>query len=74
LPAFNFHTTLAGMLGATLIGHQVIQMRQPRDKRLTVAKELKVGRFVLKIDGNGPVFAGLAGSASHGPPSGHQVS
>ena len=27
------------------------------EKRLAVAKELKGGRFVLKIDGDGPVFA-----------------
>ena len=29
------------------------------DKRLAIAKQLKVGRFVLKIDGDGAVFAGL---------------
>jgi|RhiMetdeSRZDD1v2_1073273.scaffolds.fasta_scaffold75585_4 hypothetical protein len=29
------------------------------DKRFAVAKELKVRGFVVKIDGNGPVFAGL---------------
>src|SRR6266446_5279844 len=43
------------------------------NKGLAVAKELKVGRFVLKIDGDGPVFAGLAGCASHGSPSGQMV-
>ena len=32
------------------------------EKRLAIAKELKVGRFVLKIDGDGPIFAGLTGS------------
>jgi hypothetical protein len=26
------------------------------EKRLAVAKQLKVGRFVLKINGEGPVF------------------
>jgi hypothetical protein len=26
--AFHFHPTLAGMYGATLIGHQVIEMRK----------------------------------------------
>jgi len=44
------------------------------EKRLAVAKQLKVGRFVLKIHGDGPVFAGLAGGGSHGSPSSHQVS
>ena len=34
LPAFHFHATLAGMLGPTLIGHQVVQVGQPREKRL----------------------------------------
>jgi hypothetical protein len=27
--SFNFHPTLPGMLGATLVGHQVVQMGQP---------------------------------------------
>src|SRR5204863_6922554 len=42
-------------------------------KGLAVAKQLYVGRFVLKIDGDGPVFMGLAGSASHGSSSGQMV-
>ena len=33
-PAFHFHPTLPGMLGATLIGNQVVQVRQPGEKRL----------------------------------------
>jgi hypothetical protein len=33
-PAFDFHATLAGMLGPTLIRHQVVQVGQPRQKRL----------------------------------------
>jgi len=40
------------------------------DKRLAIAQELKVGGFVMKIDGDGPVFAGLASGGSHGSPSG----
>ena len=43
------------------------------DKRLAVAKELKVGGFVVKIDGDGPVFASLARGAAHGAPSGQMV-
>jgi hypothetical protein len=39
------------------------------EKRLAIAKELKVGRFVLKIDGDSPIFAGLTGSVAHGSPS-----
>jgi hypothetical protein len=33
-PAFDFHPTLAGMHGATLIRHQVVQVCEPREKRL----------------------------------------
>ncbi len=43
------------------------------DKGLAVAQQLKVGRFVLKIDGDSPVFAGLVGCAVHGSPSGQMV-
>ena len=43
------------------------------DKRLAVVKERKIGRLVLKINGDSPVFAGLAGLFLHGSPSGHQV-
>ena len=32
--AFHFHTTLVGMLGATLIRDEVIQVRKPCEKRL----------------------------------------
>jgi hypothetical protein len=32
--AFHFHPTLTRMLGATLIRHQVVQVRQPDKKRL----------------------------------------
>ena len=40
------------------------------NKGLAVAKQLKVGRFIVEIDGNGPIFAGLASCVSHGSPSG----
>jgi hypothetical protein len=43
------------------------------EKRLAVAQELKVGGFVVKIDGDGPVFAGLASGVWHGSPSGQMV-
>jgi hypothetical protein len=35
------------------------------DKRFAVAQQPKIGRFVLKINSDGPVFAGLTGSGSH---------
>src|SRR5215470_18424979 len=44
------------------------------DKRLAIAQELKVGRFILKINSDSPVFAWLFRSASHGSPPGQQVS
>jgi len=45
------------------------------DKRLAVAQQLRVRRFVLKIDSDGPVFvfAGLAGGSSHGSSSKEMV-
>jgi hypothetical protein len=32
--AFDFHPTLTGMLGAPLVGYQVVQMGKPAQKRL----------------------------------------
>jgi hypothetical protein len=39
------------------------------DKRLAIVKQTKIGHFVVKINGDGPVFTGLAGGGSHGSPS-----
>src|SRR5215813_2928194 len=44
------------------------------DKRLAVVKELKVGPFIVEIDGDGAVVASLAGRLSHGSSSGQMVS
>ncbi len=44
------------------------------DKRLAIAKQLNVGRFVSKIDSDGAVVAGPFGGLSHVSPPGHQVS
>jgi hypothetical protein len=43
------------------------------DERLAIAKQLKVSRFMLKIDRDGPVVAGLKGGMAHGAPSGQMV-
>jgi hypothetical protein len=43
------------------------------NKGLAVAKQLQVGRFVSKIDGDGPVFAGPFGGCAHVSPLCHQV-
>ena len=40
------------------------------EERLAIAKQLEVGCFAPEIDGDGAVFAGLAGSVAHGHPSG----
>src|SRR5262245_14331961 len=41
-PAFDFHATLASMLSPTLIGNQVIEVRQPCQKRLLAATGMMV--------------------------------
>ena len=43
------------------------------DKRFAIAQELKVGGFIVKIDGDGPIFAGLVSGIAHGSPSGQMV-
>jgi hypothetical protein len=43
------------------------------DKGLAVVKQLNVGRFILKIDRDGPICLGLAGYVSHGSPSDQMV-
>src|SRR5712691_4551614 len=37
------------------------------DKRFAIATQLIIGRFVLQVDGNGPVVAGLAGGVADDP-------
>src|SRR5207245_9685203 len=44
------------------------------EKRLPIAKQLKVSGFILKIDGDGTVCACLFGCFAHVSPPGHQVS
>jgi hypothetical protein len=43
------------------------------DKRLAIAQELTIGGFVVKINGDGPIGAGLVSGISHGSPSGQMV-
>jgi len=42
------------------------------DKRPAVVKELKVGRFIVEIDGDGTVDASLVGRVPHGSSSGQR--
>jgi hypothetical protein len=44
------------------------------DKRFTVAKELQVGRFIVEIDGNGPVLPRPGGCCGQCVPLDYQVS
>ncbi len=43
------------------------------DKRLAIAKQLKVGGFILEINGDGAVFSRRFGRCAHVSPLGHQV-
>jgi hypothetical protein len=43
------------------------------DKRFAIAQELKIGGFVVKIDGDGPIYAGLVSGIAHGSPSSQMV-
>ena len=62
-------------------GHLVLELKAKGqekgedtfDKRLAVAKELKIGRLVLKINGDSPVFVGRFGRCAHVLPPSHQV-
>ena len=40
---------------------------------LAIVQQAKVGRFVVKIDGDGPILANLAGRVAHGSPSNQMV-
>src|SRR5262249_58542916 len=40
------------------------------DKRFAITQELIIGRFVLKVDSNGPVCTALADGVTHGSSSG----
>src|SRR5262249_31187628 len=59
-------TAVAGRLVCQLKAKGEEKGEDAFDKGLAVAKELKIGGFVLKVDGNGPVFTGLAGRVAHG--------
>jgi transposase InsO family protein len=72
---------VARQTSATTTHRFVFQLKAERqdegdhefDKRFAIAKQLKIRRFVLEIDGDSPVFAGLAGGVGHGSPSGQIV-
>ena len=43
------------------------------EKGFAIPKQLHVGGFILEIDGDRPVFAGLASGVAHGSSSGQMV-
>ena len=43
------------------------------DKRLAIAKQLKISSFILEINGEGSIFAGLASGVAQGSSSGQMV-
>jgi hypothetical protein len=43
------------------------------EKGFAITKELKGGGFVLEIDGDRPIFAGLASGVAHGSSPGQMV-
>jgi len=60
------------VLGLKPEGHD--ERQHQFDKRLAVAQQLNVGRFVLKINGGSPVFSRRFGRYAHVSPLYHQVS
>jgi hypothetical protein len=73
---------VAGQAPAAATGRLMLELKakgeekgeDELDKRPAVVKELKVGRFIVEIDGDGAVVASLAGRVSHGSSSGQMVS
>src|SRR5713101_1253636 len=63
-----------GRLVCELKAEREEQGEHTLNERFAVAQQLKIGRFVLKIDGDGPVFACSFGCLSHVSPPGYQVS
>jgi len=57
-----------GRLVFQLKAHGQEEGEHALEKRLPIAKQLTVGRFVLKIDSDGAVFTGRVGCSSHGHP------
>ena len=66
-------TTGAGRLGCELKAKGEEKGEDAFDKRFAIAKQLIIGRFVVKVDSNGPVITSLAGGVAHGSSSGQIV-
>jgi hypothetical protein len=66
-------TAATGCLVLELKPEREEERQHQFEKRLAVTKQLKVGGFVLEIDGDRPIFAGLASLFWHGASSRHWV-
>src|SRR5262252_8756086 len=66
-------TAVTGRLVKALKAEGEEEREYAFNKGLAVAKQLKVGRFVSKIDGDSPVFTGPFGGCAHVSPLCHQV-
>jgi hypothetical protein len=72
---------VAGQAPTAATGRLVLELKAQGEhegedqfhKGLAVAQQLKVGGFILEINGEGPVFAGLASGVAHGSSSGQMV-
>ena len=67
-------TATAGGLVLQLKAEGQEERHHQFEKRLAVIKQLHVGRFVLKIDNDGPVFSRRFGRCAHVSPLCRQVS
>ena len=66
VPAFDFHAALPGVLRPTLIGDQVIQVREPHQKRLLIAAWM-----VKPFHGEQFPLDGVVGLIEQGAGDGH---
>ena len=67
-------TTTTGRLVGELKAEGEEESAHALEKRLAIAQQVIVGHFIVKIDSDGAVFAGLFGCCAHVSPPGHQVS
>jgi hypothetical protein len=72
---------VARQASASATGYLVLELKPEGEeerhhqfeKRFAVAQQLKVRRFVLKIDRDSPVFSGRSGWLLHGVPLGQNI-
>jgi hypothetical protein len=73
---------VTGQASAAATGRLVLELKPDREderhhafeKRLAIAKQLNVGRFIPKIDGDRAVFSGRFDRYAHVSPLCYQVS